>query len=282
MADHMTADLLDAAKPKEPAAAVKLNTAHARLMLQKRFTAPEWALLEEVAPATGGGTRYADAIAVNLWNSRGHAIHGFEIKVSRSDWLRELKQPEKAEPIYRYCDYWWILAPRGIINPGELPSNWGHYELRDSGIVLGTQGARLNPEPVTREFFASLIRRGHESIAAAAETMCRLKVMEARAEIDGRVKREVEDSCRRHKSLQEQLQQLADETGIDFANRHNLPSARMLKLAQQLEHLATWKGGPLSRLMGLAHELDTAAKTVREAVAGAGLESPEAPEPPHG
>lgn len=270
---------LDVLAPAKPApAAVKLNTAHARLMLQKRFFAPEWALLEEVASATGGGTRYADAIAVNLWNSRGHAIHGFEIKVSRNDWLRELKHPEKAEPIYRYCDYWWILAPRGIINPGELPANWGHYELRDSGIVLGTQGAKLKPEPITREFFASLMRRGHESLAAAAETMCRLKVMEARAEIDGRVEREVEDRSRTFKSLQEQLQQLAQETGIDFSNRFNLPSARMLKLAKSLEHLATRKGGPLSRLAGLADELSGAAKTIRDAVAGAGLEAPAVPQ----
>ena len=36
-----------------------------------------------------GGGRYADAIAMNLWPSRGLAVHGFEIKISRGDWQRE-------------------------------------------------------------------------------------------------------------------------------------------------------------------------------------------------
>lgn len=266
------AEQLQLDRPAKAAApSVKLDTAHARAMLHKRFTAPEWALLEEVAPATGGGTRYADAIAVNLWNSRGHAIHGFEIKVSRGDWLRELKAPEKAEPLYRYCDYWWILAPRGIIKDGELPVNWGHYELRESGIVLGTQGTKLKPEPVTREFFASLIRRGQESLAATAETMCRLKVMQAREEIDERVKREVADSCRRHKELQDQLAKLSEETGIDFNSRYNLPSARMLKLAQKLDALANYKGEPLSRLLGVANDLAAAVETIRGAIDSSGL-----------
>jgi len=46
---------------------------------------------------------------MDLWPSGGLEIHGHEVKVSRSDWLRELKEPEKRpsssvrEPLVGWC-----------------------------------------------------------------------------------------------------------------------------------------------------------------------------------
>lgn len=266
------ADLLNTEVPSVP---VVLNTAHARQMLHKRYTAPEWALMEEVAPATGGGTRYADAVAINLWNSRGHAVHGFEIKVSRSDWLRELKQPEKAEDIFRFCDYWWILAPKGIVKDGELPKSWGLLELRETGIVQIVKAPKLEPLPVTREFFSSLIRRAHEQIDAIAEQKQRHAVALARADIDGRVANEVESSTRRFREREEQIQKFTKETGIDF-DRYYGPSINMVKLAQKLESLTGWHGnGALVQLTQLAEQLERAAGTVRSAIDATGVKEAE-------
>lgn len=264
-------DLLEIAAPAAPAAPVVLNTAHARQMLQKRYPAPEWSLMQEVAPATGGGTRYADAVAVNLWQSRGHAVHGFEIKVSRSDWLRELKQPEKAEEIYRYCDHWWILAPKGVVKDGELPPTWGLLELRESGIVQSVAAKKLTPVPVTREFFASLMRRGHEQITAIAARMQHAAVTQAYNEIQKRVEEDVKNRTRDHKELQERVARFSAETGISF-DRYSGPSISTIKLAQRLETLNGWRGaGALDRLAELAAELERAAGTVRTALAETGL-----------
>src|SRR5690554_3797567 len=41
-----------------------------------------------------GPLRTADFIAIDGWESKKHVIHGHEVKVSRSDWLTELKDPE--------------------------------------------------------------------------------------------------------------------------------------------------------------------------------------------
>lgn len=68
-------------------------------LLAKRYPDPEYALLTQVADQTGWRSRIADAVAIGCWKSRGLYIHGFEIKVSRSDWLFERKHPEKAETI---------------------------------------------------------------------------------------------------------------------------------------------------------------------------------------
>jgi hypothetical protein len=266
-------DLQGTAAP-EPAPAARpvvLNTPHARDMLRKRYAPPEWAFMEEVAPATGGGTRYADGIAVNLWQSRGHAVHGFEIKVSRSDWLRELKDPAKAEPLYRYCDMWWIVAPRGIVKDGELPPTWGLLEVREAGLVQIVAAPRLQPQPIGRAFFASLMRRGFEQLDRMAE----LKVLQARAEVEKRVReateQRVRDSSRELRELKEQLAKVEAETGLTF-NRYSGPPVSVIKLAQKLQALDGYRGdGSLARLSHIAGELERAAATVRDAVQAAGL-----------
>ena len=59
-----------------------------------------YAFLEQVGTGTGYKcTRWADALAVQLWESRGLSITGFEVKVSRSDWVKEMKHPEKQSPL---------------------------------------------------------------------------------------------------------------------------------------------------------------------------------------
>lgn len=126
--------------------------------------APEWAVMTEVASRTGGGggdTRYADAIAMNLWPSRGLAIHGFEVKVYRGDWMRELKNPEKAEAIHRFCDYWWIVAPDGVVLDGELPEGWGLLSPNNGArLRVVTKAAKVaEPTPAGRGFLAAMLRR---------------------------------------------------------------------------------------------------------------------------
>jgi hypothetical protein len=270
------AEQLQLDTPAAPTPPVTLNTPHARDMLRKRYPAPEWALLEEVAPSTGGGTRYADAIAVNLWQSRGHAVHGFEIKVSRSDWLRELKQPEKAEPVYRYCDYWWIVAPKGIVKDGELPPTWGLLELRTSGLVQTINAPRLDAQPITRAFFASLMRRGHEQLDRLAELKQRDSIAKARADIDARVAEQVKWSTRRHEELLANMKKFEEQTGLSIGS-YGGPPVNVIKTAQQLAKLGDWKGDdPLKKLAKLAEDLEQASAVVRQAMAASGLVPPPA------
>lgn len=78
-------------------------------------------------------TRTFDGVAMSLWPSRGLRIEIFEIKVSRSDWQRELSKPAKAEDACRIADRFWIVAPRGCVQPGELPPTWGLIEVTGDG-----------------------------------------------------------------------------------------------------------------------------------------------------
>lgn len=108
----------------------------------------------------------ADFIAIDKYQSK-QAIHGHEVKVSRSDWLSELRDPTKSERIKRFCDFWWLVVPdASIVKPGELPEGWGL--MVQSGRVLRAKkrAPKLTPEPLTLDFVAGLT-------AAAARTAFR-------------------------------------------------------------------------------------------------------------
>lgn len=241
-------------------------------LLRRRHPAGEWAFLEEVAPATGGGTRYADAIAINLWQSRGHAVHGFEVKVSRSDWLRELKQPEKAEPVFRYCDHWWLVAEKNIVKDGELPHTWGHLERRGNGLHTVKAAPRLEAAPLTRAFFASLVRRGHEVLERRAAALVADKLAEMRREFERTRAGDIARATRRDTERDERVARFEKETGLSICDYDVNSSIQAIKLAQRIQALQGWHGnGALAKLVDLAEDLERAAKTVRKAITDTGL-----------
>lgn len=136
--------------------------------LAKRFAAPEFAFLTQVRSRTGygGDIRTADAMAMCLYPSRGLELHGLEIKVSRSDWLREKKAPEKAEEIARYCDRWWlVVGDEAIVQPGELPPAWGLMAPRGKGLVAKVEAPALSPPAAPRHFLAAILRNVAEAHA---------------------------------------------------------------------------------------------------------------------
>lgn len=149
-------------------------------VLRAQFPSPEYAFFEQVANGVGwGARRWADAVAMGIWPSRGLLLHGFEIKVDRADWKRELKNPAKAEAVYAYCDRWWIAAPKGLIGKEELPPTWGLYEVADGrkGKII-VPAPELTPAPMTKAFVAAILRRQD----ACIKDIIRRERLEAREE----------------------------------------------------------------------------------------------------
>lgn len=133
--------------------------------LQRKFDAPAWVMLPQVRSATGfvRRPRTADAIAASVWPSRGLYFVGFEIKVSRSDWTRELKDVEKSCDIQQYCRHWYIAAPAGIVPVDELPPTWGLIEcLDDKKVVTAKQAPVLEAADPDIDFVCSVLRTASE------------------------------------------------------------------------------------------------------------------------
>jgi hypothetical protein len=137
---------------------VKLQAHDLFLRLQCSFSPPAYITLEEVRDATGfDGVRTADALAISLYRSRGKAVWGFEMKVSRNDWLKELKQPEKAESIMRYCNYWALVVPsKDIVKEGELPATWGMYVAQKNRLKCVVPAPKLDPMPMSLTFLTAI------------------------------------------------------------------------------------------------------------------------------
>lgn len=136
---------------------------------------PEWAFVQHVRDASGfDAKRTIDAIALGLWPSRGHELHAFEVKVTRADWRRELKDPSKAESFIRRVDRFWMVAPRGVIPKDELPVGWGLLEPteRQGGSVLtATVAAALQEQTaerkqITRSWLVCLMRAAGTALAS--------------------------------------------------------------------------------------------------------------------
>lgn len=141
-----------------------------RVLSERRYSKPAWAFMHQVADATGHAQRrWADAVAVGLWPSRGLEIHGIEIKVSRSDWRRELKKPDKAENVAAYCDRWWIAAPKDVVPVDELPEGWGLLEITESKVKARKEAPKMDAKPIDRSFFAAMTRRLFESQSPAEQ-----------------------------------------------------------------------------------------------------------------
>jgi hypothetical protein len=145
----------------------KITASYLKALLRMQYAAPQYATVEEVRNTTGRikrvkgttGPRYADMLAIGLWPSNGLEIMGFEVKVSRADWLKELSDDKKAVPVKQYCDRWYLVtSSEKIVKEGELPSDWGLMVLNGNSIKVIVEAPKLNAEPLDRGFLASLMR----------------------------------------------------------------------------------------------------------------------------
>ncbi len=104
------------------------------------------------------GNRIADFVAGgDKWNST-LALHGHEVKVSRSDWLSELRDPDKAKSFKRYMHHWWLVVPdAAIVKPGELPDGWGLLVETARGLRAKVKAPLLQPEPAPLELIINLM-----------------------------------------------------------------------------------------------------------------------------
>ena len=98
----------------------------------------------------------ADFIAIDKYSS-SQAIHGHEVKVSRSDWLTELRDLSKSERVKRFCDFWWlVVSDASILKDGELPEGWGLLVKAGTKLRAKVKAPRLTPDPLTLDFVAGL------------------------------------------------------------------------------------------------------------------------------
>jgi hypothetical protein len=125
-------------------------------------------LLEQVANATGfSAGRWIDAAVFEMWPSSGLTRRAFEVKVSRSDFLRELGNPAKFQWCFKYFHEFWYVAPKDAIQKEELPQGAGWLYPAGTKLITGRAASyNRNPE-LDDTLLASFIRSADKEIQNA-------------------------------------------------------------------------------------------------------------------
>lgn len=147
-----------------------LDALHSRLEVQRGTGAARplrHIVAEHVRSDPTWGGCVADAISVDTWGSGGFALSGYEVKISRSDWLRELRDPGKSQVWSQHCRHWWLVATPGVVR-NDLPPGWGLLELRGSNLRRVFHAPLLRPEPLPPRHLAGLARAIHHTAVRRA------------------------------------------------------------------------------------------------------------------
>jgi hypothetical protein len=120
----------------------------------------EWLFLRELRVGTGrrnGSAQRLDAFALNSLPHTGMKRVCYEVKVSRADFLAELKQPLKRRVGMRYSNEFYFLTPAGLVTPAEVPPECGVVEagradLSEWKTLMRRHAGFFNYDPDTKSF----------------------------------------------------------------------------------------------------------------------------------
>jgi hypothetical protein len=150
---------------QKPRPSVAGEAGRVKRALGNRHARPEWVFLTEapvfVAHHGVGGpvVQHVDALALNCWYTKHFASVGYEVKVSRSDFLNELRHPAKTAASARYCSAFYFAVPSGLVKPTEVPDPYGLVVVGPKGGTRIAKRSTLErPEP-TWGLLAFLLRR---------------------------------------------------------------------------------------------------------------------------
>lgn len=234
--------------------------------LAAKHKPPEYAFLTDVRNSVGFSSRVrtADAMAMSLWPSRGIFMTGFEVKISRADWKKELAQPEKAEELAQFCKHWFIACPEKLIDKDEVPPGWGLIHVKEDG---GLKYVKPAPEHSHREpswmLFASLMRDVTEQWVPSTTFIQRVA-----DEVKERMARMAHNEGYELKEAKRQLEKLR-------ANIEAFEAASGIKLDRYSEHfngeigtavaaLRRWNGTPHEELQQVAGRVNRLSQEINE------------------
>lgn len=199
-----------------------MRTEELLIKLSNKYPSPGYAFVSQVRNGTGyarGETRTADAMAMSLWPSRGVYLEGFELKVSRSDWLHELKSPEKAEEMVKYCDYWYlVVSDESIVKLEELPKTWGLMAAsgRGGSIKIIKEAPKLTPVHCDRLLLASIFRNVTERMVA--RDLIQPKIDDARKLGENNAMSKHSSLVRELENLEEKIKVFENASGVMIKN----------------------------------------------------------------
>jgi hypothetical protein len=109
----------------------------------------EWLFFRELRVGTGrrnGAAQRLDAFALNCLPHLAMKRVCYEVKISRADFLLELRHPLKRRIGMRYSNEFYFLTPAGLVMPSEIPVDCGLVEVGGRDLIQSTAVFGHDPE----------------------------------------------------------------------------------------------------------------------------------------
>jgi len=225
-------------------------------------------ILRGVRNATGfpRQVRTADALVLSTWPSRGLWMAGVEVKISKSDYRKELEDPTKAHEFHRFCHFWYVATPKGLLDGLVIPETWGHIEVQKDRAKVVKTPIQQTPIPITMAFLCSILRQVSEGYISK-ETL-NTRIAEEAERQNKRLKEHLEYE---YKKLKENVEHFENLSGVKLAKSWELcnigPAVRFVVNSGLL------RGE--SMMERLLESCERSAKDIREALEEFRKASPE-------
>lgn len=146
--------------------------------------AEEWATFQELMEAPAGGQRI-DFFAVHTWRSKNFVSVAYEVKVSRGDFLKEIRDPDKRRFAEIVSNKSYFVAPIGLIKANEVPEGWGLMEPKKGTRFLRIVKHAELRESVkwSRQFIVAMLRRAADPLPKQYELFRQKNVANAEYEV---------------------------------------------------------------------------------------------------
>jgi hypothetical protein len=128
-----------------------------------------------------------DFFAMHAWPSRKHVRVGYEIKVSRGDFLSEIRKPGKRMNAVDLCNEFYFATPAKLVHADEIPDDCGLVIVMESGRTKVVKRApRTEARSFTDSEIVSLARFQlyRDGIEQMAHEVSMLRYTQRRAERD--------------------------------------------------------------------------------------------------
>lgn len=135
-------------------------------ILKKNYSVDGWVFFSQLRGSTGarGNQQYIDGYAMNLWPYRNIEAISFEIKVSKSDFKKEISLPNKREYAKRISNQFYFVTQENLIPISEIPQDCGLIEIKGTECVVRKKAPFRIAQQPTWDVMRSLARQIYRTI----------------------------------------------------------------------------------------------------------------------
>jgi hypothetical protein len=138
---------------------IKINSKTILESLRNIHPESEWLFAGEVGLLGFQNQQRIDAFAVALWPSKKAIRHSYEIKVSRQDFLNEIKNPQKRQFALDNSEQFWFAIADGIADKSEIPDEAGLLIYKNDKLISVKNAPKRKVPPITTDMLLSIAKR---------------------------------------------------------------------------------------------------------------------------